>query len=259
MGGLSLSIPPNLLPPFSSTPLYCQIHLHDPVDLTLAILQPVRGDEERDLDTTVDASALLRRFGSESKIWREGMEITSASSGLDSTAYRILMLEPVQQGIITPATKIIISTEPYLRPSPLTNGYSTNYNDSISESSHGQTHLSLADFDPDAFMSSSLTLSYTDKNLDEDPAQSIHSFTSGSTTPKPNGTPRSASPPAATGEVSGDEEEQGGVRFTAVVAAGGGEDGDNDDVCWVGVGGLGRAGIFEGDWVSCRNTVASLY
>lgn len=40
------------------------------------------------------------------------------------------------------------------------------------------------------------------------------------------------------------------MRFTPVVAEGKAIDGEGDDVCWMGVGGLGRAGIFEGDWVS---------
>lgn len=48
------------------------------------------------------------------------------------------------------------------------------------------------------------------------------------------------------------------MRFIPVVAEGKAVDGGGDDVCWMGVGGLGRAGIFEGDWVSVCHSIPSL-
>lgn len=42
------------------------------------------------------------------------------------------------------------------------------------------------------------------------------------------------------------------ARFTAVAALGPGPSRIGSEVCWMGVPGLGRAGIFEGDWVLLR-------
>jgi peroxin-6 len=126
-------------------------------------------------------------------------------------------------------------------------------------SSHGRTTLSLADFDPDAFLSSSLALALQpsygeDTDVDADMALSVSS-TSGSITPRPPGTVviPPPSPPARLKEMDnldGMDENEVGTRFGAVRAMGPDSNRRNDDVCWVSVGGLGRAGIFEGDWVS---------
>jgi peroxin-6 len=45
-----------------------------------------------------------------------------------------------------------------------------------------------------------------------------------------------------------------GMRFVLVPASGRGPqtDEDDSDVCYAGVWALGRAGVFEGDWVSLR-------
>ena len=127
----------------------------------------------------------------------------------------------------------------------------------MSESS--STHLSLADFDADVFLSSSLTLSQFHASGTEDGAlldteelsNSVSSDTSGSLTPRPGSevlTP--PSPSANVTHILDDKIEPSGSRFTVVRAMGPSAIYIQcDDVCWLGVGGLGRAGIFEGDWV----------
>jgi peroxin-6 len=171
----------------------------------------------------------------------------------DGPVYRILMLEPVRQGVFSPDTRLIISTTPYVR-SAQSNGY--DLDDHHSESSHPRTHLSLDDFDPDAFLSASLSLPQPIDIPDGDslPSVSLGSLTNGSNT-SGSLTPRPGDPQSPVIPVLGPRDEEDmdgngvdtGIRFSAVRAAGPGEGGD--EVCWVGVGGLGRAGIFEGDWV----------
>jgi peroxin-6 len=78
------------------------------------------------------------------------------------------------------------------------------------------------------------------------------SSSSGSLTPRPRGD-RPESPAARVRDLDENEDEvgMGGTRFNAVRSGTRmGRAGTGDEVCWVGVGGLGRAGIFEGDWVS---------
>jgi peroxin-6 len=185
-----------------------------------------------------------------SRIIRQGEILDSPTGG---TSYRILMLEPVRQGTCNSSTTLIISTTPYIR-SIQNEGYEND--DHHSESSHPRTHLSLDDFDPDAFLSASLSLPQPidipdGGTLPTGPLSSLTngSNTSGSITPRPGGI---HSPVVPISDLSEDVDlnahsSDSGIRFSAVRATGAGEGGD--EVCWIGVGGLGRAGIFEGDWV----------
>lgn len=188
------------------------------------------------------------------RIFRQG-DLTSlhtrhTSGSASERQFKILMLEPVQQGVLTPSTRIIISTAPYTTNTQL----EVDLDGGMSEG--GSTHTSLAEFDADAFLSSSLALSLPNGSPtleNGDLAQSISSETSGSITPRAPGVTRttSSSPPAVIGDALGDEGQPGGTRFTAMKAMGPSSSADEgNDVCWVGVAGLGRAGIFEGDWVS---------
>ena len=187
------------------------------------------------------------------RIFREG-EITTLPTQPQSqqTPFKVLLLEPVQQGILTPLTRIIIPTTPQTINTQ-TNG---DVGDEISE--NGSTHVSLAEFDADAFLASSLALSLpkpsTSPELDgREMTISPSSDGSGSLTPRPTGTRMSTPPSSPAAGAQGlvvDEEDVGGTRSTAVKAMGPSAGaGHGIDVCWVGVGGLGRAGIFEGDWV----------
>ncbi|KAK4689356.1 peroxin-6, partial [Tremellales sp. Uapishka_1] len=223
--GSLLFLPSHLFPPYTSGPLNVRIHLHEPIPLTLAILQQVESDvHEPEFDV------------SSTEILREGETISPSSS----STYRILLLEPVQQGFLTSTTKVILSTTPFI-PSLA----ETDPSDEVSHASR----LSLEDFDPDAFLSSSLSMSYANLDGDDGFADDLYSSTSGSLTPRPMDR-RPFSPPVPVQDVLGDEEERGGTRFTAVRVYG---KGDKEDICWVGVGGLGRAGIFDGDWVLIKS------
>ncbi|OCF40790.1 hypothetical protein I317_05402 [Kwoniella heveanensis CBS 569] len=244
---------------------------------------------------------------------------TATSTGLKrhGRKYRLSLLEPVSQGILTPATRVILSTTPYVPPDQRErdaleegmNGdiHADEYEDEdadgvgVSESSYSRTHLSLADFDPDAFLSSALSLTLPrptisspsegeqkDENSTEseyghgsDPVDldmghpySQSSSTSGSLTPRPgpgHGGLIPSSPPAvieellSTNELDLEElEAERGARYTPLRQSGVGlvegearagarlDDTRNKEVCWMSVGGLGRAGIFEGDWVLLR-------
>jgi peroxin-6 len=274
-----LYIPLQLIPRYSNVPLRATLYHHQPVELSLVILQPISStDNPSDVDV-LEVQPLLsdlkppmngslpkghanghleRPSSDELTILREGhsTSLTRKDSHIRSPL-RILMLEPVAQGYATRSTRFILSDTPW---DP--NGdEEDSYMDSMADgaSSHGRTTLSLADFDPDAFLSSSLALALQpsygeDTDVDADMALSVSS-TSGSITPRPPGTVviPPPSPPARLKEMDnldGMDENEVGTRFGAVRAMGPDSNRRNDDVCWVSVGGLGRAGIFEGDWVS---------
>ncbi|WRT70350.1 uncharacterized protein IL334_007348 [Kwoniella shivajii] len=242
-----LYVHPSLIPSFSMTPLSILLHLHEPTGLSLAILQPVLAhlDDNLPREEELHLSSL---YGSSTPNGHTDHEtlvpIIRQGNYLPSTAkYRVLLLEPVTQGCITPSTRIILSTEPYIP-----NDEGGVYEDDEIQSSYAKTHLSLSNFDPDAFLSSDLSLSLSVPqgehfalNGEDALAKSISSNTSGSLTPRPGDRP--PSPPAALDELVAEEVERG-VKFAPIKAKGG-----EDDVCWLGVSGLGRAGIFEGDWV----------
>jgi peroxin-6 len=273
-----LYVPLQLLPRYPDIPLRATILLHHPVELSQMILQPLSHDEATipEIDDLNLKSLLSGGSGGEAdgkdrsnglvngnghhsplpfRIFREGHNvlIPTTSNG-HSLPFRILMLEPVAQGYLTSNTKVILSTIPY-DPGP--DDDDGDAEGSIyGQSSHGKTHLSMADFDPDAFLSSSLALalhssSVNGEDADGEVERSVSS-TSGSITPRPPGAGfRPSSPPARPHDMEdldGMDADTAGTRFGAVVANG--PAGRQDDVCWVSVGGLGRAGIFEGDWVS---------
>jgi peroxin-6 len=117
--------------------------------------------------------------------------------------------------------------------------------------------MAMGEFDPDAFLSSSLSLSTSDsqpgdlpdgEGIDGNELAGSFSSSSGSLTPRPGGRERSESPAKAVDELDDARMDIDGTRFV-VVCAGSAGSSRGEEVCWVGVGGLGRAGIFEGDWV----------
>ena len=190
-------------------------------------------------------------------IWREGHNITIWDTASERhQPFRIAMLEPAAQGYIDHNTQVILSSRPFVYGED--DDEDSDHVDGIIDglSSHGKTHVSLADFDPDAFLSSSLDLALRTQasngfDVDHDMTHSISS-TSGSITPRPPGIriPAPPSPPTRPDElVDEDGDETDGTRLSAVRAMGvaGGE--DTGEVCWMSVGSLGRAGVFEGDWV----------
>ena len=273
-----LYVPLQLLPRYPDVPLRATIVLHNPVELSQMILQPLSYDEDTVLEMEhLDLGSLVSReprrvpeykgksnglpngHGHHSpepfRTLREGHNILiPTTSDGRPVPFRILMLEPVAQGYLTLDTKVILSTIPY---DPDSDDDEGDAEGSIyGQSSHGKTHLSMANFDPDTFLSSSLALalhapSANGEDIDGEMEQSVSS-TSGSITPRPPGAVfRPSSPPARPldmEDLDGMDADTVGVRFGAVVANG--PAGGQDDVCWVSVGGLGRAGIFEGDWVS---------
>jgi peroxin-6 len=273
-----LYVPLQLLPRYLDVPLRATIRLHRPVAISQLILQPLFDNgftilDMDELDLGALSSGELRAAecrkntpnghmnGNDRphhrkpvRILREGHSLVmSCKSDGQSLPFRIIMLEPVAQGYLSPDTRVILSTTPYDSDS---DHEDDDAQGSIyGESSQGKTHLSMADFDPDTFLSSSLALalhsSSANGETQGDMEQSVSS-TSGSITPRPPGAAmRATSPPARPldlEDVDVSEADTGGTRFGAVVANG--NAGTYSDVCWVSVGGLGRAGIFEGDWVS---------
>ncbi|WVR00352.1 hypothetical protein IAU59_007495 [Kwoniella sp. CBS 9459] len=269
-------------------------------------LDPMYGDEPCSHDVTPGeangritiSSDLKATTGVCPPILRQGeiisLKSTTSTSQGRTQNYRLSLLEPVSQGILTRSTIVILSETPYLAPS--THQYDSVWGadgdpdaDGLSEGSYSRTHLSLADFDPDAFLSSSLSLSihratsssqeeedhslgrrmedgHQQQSADLAGSYSQSSSTSGSLTPRPGEHGIPSSPPAVLTDLLPDDldveemEAERGARFTPVRASGSGamgcKDGSDgsgsDDVCWMGVGGLGRAGIFEGDWVLLR-------
>ncbi|WVF73189.1 hypothetical protein IAT40_008008 [Kwoniella sp. CBS 6097] len=322
---------PVLMPPSSSDEDQDQDQrrrslLDTPTDLDL---RPLYGNELQSPDAASSTSDNNHQASPSSEtdttvyppILRQGEIIFLRSSAATSPKpnyskhYKLSLLEPVSQGILTPSTRVILSTTPYTLPDeqryPSIDGIDgdiVRYRDGQgSEGSYSKTHLSLADFDPDAFLSSSLSLTLprasTSSPRDEEEQEvdlgiddgqhageldigrsySQSSSTSGSLTPRPghghghgnngdSGPP--SSPPAAFEDLLPDNieidleelEAERGARFTAIKATGAGSasesgsggdrsglsGGEGEDVCWMGVGGLGRAGIFEGDWVLLR-------
>ena len=275
-----LYVPLQFLPRYSEVPLRATIRLHQPVELSQIILQPLSEDcsvskiGDLDLRTltsrepTAVSEELYEANGHNAnghingdtepdhgllRILREGHNVlVTTTFDNHPLPFRILMLEPVAQGYITWKTRVVLSTTPY---DPDSEDEDDAEGSIYGQSSHGKTHLSMVDFDPDTFLSSSLALalqypSVNGGDMDGDMEQSVSS-TSGSITPRPPGaTFRSPSPPARPldmEDMNEEDVEAVGTRFGAIVAQGSG--GLQDEVCWVSVGGLGRAGIFEGDWV----------
>lgn len=189
-------------------------------------------------------------------MWREGHNIIVwDKKSQRHQPFRISMLEPAAHGHIDGNTRVIVSSSPF---SIGDDEEEDDHVDGIIDglSSHGKTHISLTEFDPDAFLSTSLDLALRthasdDFDTERDMSQSISS-TSGSVTPRPPGTmiPVPPSPPAPLEELDDtDDDDMGGTRLTAVRAMGPSGSESIEEVCWMSVGGLGRAGVFEGDWV----------
>nr|ODN94085.1 hypothetical protein L203_00260 [Cryptococcus depauperatus CBS 7841] len=254
-----LYVYPSLLPPNSLVPLPATLYIHSPIDLSLVILQPVYDtieDEQQKPSSSTSLSSLsssLCRNQDEASIMRQGAVIFLED--LDRR-FKILMSEPVNQGLMTLQTSIILSATPfYAHEDSLFSFKGEGLQDILCGSSHGKTHLSLTDFDPDSFLSAALSLEFKGEDVldDEDVVNdyngsTISDATSGSVTPRPGGV-RPESPPAPIEQVLQNSVEERGVRFDLLPALGPGVGEENEDVCWLSVGGLGRAGIFEGDWV----------
>nr|XP_019010198.1 uncharacterized protein I206_04666 [Kwoniella pini CBS 10737]OCF48979.1 hypothetical protein I206_04666 [Kwoniella pini CBS 10737] len=264
--GSILYIHPSLLPPFSITPLSVLLHIHEPLELSLAILQPVLEHENDNLPSQDDidlTSLYSSSHHSKSLVNGDSHSLhppVIRQGGLlpHPQKLKVLLLEPVIQGLLTSSTRIIISTDPYISSQE-----EGGYEDEIGlggEGSIARSSMSLTNFDPDTFLSSNLSLSLTvPGNIDgeDEILGSISSSTSGSLTPRPGDRP--PSPPIGLDELITEEVERG-TKFTAVRASGtysGGVSEEGEDVCWMGVGGLGRAGIFEGDWVSLISSSTS--
>ena len=277
-----LFVPAAHIPRYFPTPLSARVYLHEPIELGLVVLQPVVHSDTLSDSTqlSVDDIDLSRCYRSHSepllngytngyhlsepsnpssestppRIFRRGDTVLLPRRHGSEQAFKVLVLDPVHQGIINPTTRVVLSTTPHT-VNPEANW--DEVNDAVSESSHGRTHLSLANFDPDAFLSSALDMRLPPSSpLEDGPTTDDffeHSSTSGSITPRPGTTAQVApsSPPAPVDEVLA-ESEVSGTRFSVIVAAGPSPDGDDENACWMGVGGLGRAGIFEGDWVHIR-------
>ena len=277
---LLLRLSAHLLPPFPTTSLFAKINLHDPIDLSLVILQPVipinsfsdtsaleTDDLDRFLLYSKDSPSkpeemhIVHHLSIGQRILRERDTVTlpphHSGQFRIERQFKILMLEPVQQGIISQLTRIVVSAAQ--------RGTDIHQNGEIHDtmSERLSTHLSLADFDADAFLSSSLTLSKSHASGREDGAQpldseelssSVSSDTSGSLTPRPGS--ELMTPPSPSTEIMqtlADKVEPSGTKFTVVRAMGSSaSENQRVDVCWLGIGGLGRAGIFEGDWVGLR-------
>jgi peroxin-6 len=262
-----LYVPATLLPAFSTPPLSVTVELHEPVALTSIVFQLVAEGRESDVHPSeVDLSEVLQQInGAQGDVLREGDTVHLASSH-GAVTLRALMLEPVRQGVPSSTSSLVLSPTPYTAPPD---------EDDIEyledgESSRAPSRISMHEFDPDAFLSGSLSLqarAVSDDDLANGHADGSwggpngwHGYgteTSGSTTPRAF---RPVSPVVPVEEVllDGDADEaDSGTRFTAIPSAGPAGSGEDVDVCWVGVGGLGRAGIFEGDWVVLRPTAAT--
>lgn len=192
-------------------------------------------------------------------LFRQGETMVIPRRNGSPRLLRTLICEPVDQGIISSSTRVIISSDPFVEDQEEIDGSGSD--DAVSVSSHSRSHLSLADFDPDAFLATSLTLHLqTDHvvNGSSEPngtngANSFDSSTSGSITPRPGYLTPESTP--ATVEELGEEggfDEGRYAKFRAIPAIGPGPSnvkGEEMEVVWMGLGGLGRAGIFEHDWV----------
>ncbi|BEJ11382.1 hypothetical protein CspHIS471_0108040 [Cutaneotrichosporon sp. HIS471] len=267
-----LYVPEHLLPSYVPTPAEVTVHAHEPVSLSLAVVQPTGGElassdleplypdavNEPDGDPVYgyDINGSVHWADEETQagtILREG-GIISLGSGC---GFRVLMAEPVQQGLVTRDTRVVVANKP-------SDAFGDFDDDRSVGGSFAPTHRSLVEeFDADAFLASSLARSLASLTDDEPAAQhdlddsSASSLTnSGSMTPRPGLSGlRSPSPVAAPDDVLQlDSPVDEGMRFVLVPASGRGPqtDEDDSDVCYAGVWALGRAGVFEGDWVCLR-------
>jgi peroxin-6 len=263
------------------TPAEVRVHAHDAVPLSLAVVQPVGGDIttddlaqfypdapppalgpawEEDMNGSVHFAA--DEEGHAADFLREG-SLVHLGGG---KAFRVLMAEPVLQGVLTADTRVVLAERSEDEDDDeLANG---------DAGSIAPSHRSLVDeFDPDAFLASSLARSLSHLADEADPPpppegsdgssdlSSITNSNSGSLTPRPGAGSSAAahrppSPVAAPGDVLHALDsplDDSGMPFVAIPAAGRGPrvpgTGEDDDVCYAGVWALGRAGVFEGDWV----------
>lgn len=261
------------MPAYVPTPAEVTVHAHEPVTLSLAVVQPTGGAEvdADDLaqlypDAAVsdgvpqhgyDVNGSVHFADDESRagtILREGGSISLGGG----RGFRVLMAEPVQQGLVTRETRVVVASKPADAPEDMDDSRSAG------ASSFAPTHRSLVEeFDADAFLASSLARSLASLTDDDVPAaphdldnSSSSSLTnSGSMTPRPGMGVRAPSPVAAPDDVLHlDSPVDEGMRFVLVPAAGRGPESEDDEsnVCYAGVWALGRAGVFEGDWVCLR-------
>ncbi|WOO79254.1 Peroxisomal biogenesis factor 6 [Vanrija pseudolonga] len=271
-----LYVPAQLLPPFMPTPTTVTVYWHDPVTLSLVVVQPTGNDEltAADLapfyDDATDAENEGKANGSvhfsfddepasrAGTIFREGGTVPLTQG----SAFRVLMCEPVQQGLISSSTRIIVAERP-----------KGQHADEDTSESIAPTHKSMVDeFDPDTFLASSLAISLAqladegdlpppqeervDSSSDRGSELTASLTTSGSITPRPGR--RTPSPVAAPADVLhplDSPTDDGGMKFIAVRSTGRGvpvEGSNDDDVCYAGVWALGCAGVFEGDWVTIK-------
>lgn len=256
------------------------MHAHEPVPLSLVVVQPVGAAEivaddlasfypeapqlpngqlwNEDANGTVHFADEGDRAGA---FLREGTHVSLGHG----RAFRVLMCEPVLQGLVTPDTRVIVAER---------SAHDEDDNVNGDGGSIAPSHRSLVEeFDPDAFLASSLarSLSHLADDTDLPPGPDHSSDTcssemspltnSGSLTPRPGhaGVPRPPSPVAAPDDILqplDSPSEESGMRFVVVPASGKGPDlpgvDYDDDVCYAGVWALGRAGVFEGDWVTIK-------
>lgn len=235
------------------------VHAHTPVNLSLVVLQPC-GEYEidtSDLEQFYPKSDLPNgtaddddyddysggyygaptsvRFAGTSKAGTivRSRDVLSLGGG---RSVRVLMTEPVSQGLVDADTRVVLATRPEIPEEPEESG------------SVAPSHRSLVEeFDPDAFLSSSLALSLERDDGENEGLEAEVSTNSGSLTPRPGDRP--LSPVAAPDDVLQLDAEEGGMAFVAVPSAGPSGVPGEEDVCYAGVWALGRAGVFEGDWV----------
>lgn len=258
-----------------------KVYAHNPVSLSLVIVQPTGNSEiaVEDLEQFYPDAAKPPAESEGANYWedvngsvhfadddashagdfiREG-GVVSLGQG---RAFRVLMCEPVLQGLVTRDTRVVVADRP-------------EYDEGDDDEGSGSiapTHRSMVDeFDPDAFLASSLARSlsqFADESdnpprpeLGSDASSDLSSLTnSGSLTPRPGtvGLPRPPSPVAAPDDLLPPDSpiDGSGMPFVAIPAAGRGPSvpgsEEDDDVCYAGVWALGRAGVFEGDWVTVK-------
>ncbi|KAL7418332.1 peroxisomal assembly protein [Cryptotrichosporon argae] len=246
-GGETIYISPHLTP--TSGPI--TLSPHTPVTLSLLVLRPTRA-------TPVS----LPRLDTHT-VFRLNVPTT-----IDRQTFIPILTEPVAQGVVGMSTQVVLAP-PAAAP---TDGA---WPDLDADSVAG-THVSLADFDPDAFLGVDMRIAQDapagpvgDDNANGDgdgysdgdgygseattharadgqhapapdaDAQSTASLsTSGSLTPRPDGHGRGRTHP-----LSPEPAEPDALAFVPHVAHG------TDDGVALSVVGLARAGVFDGDWV----------
>ena len=243
--------------------------MYDPLPLSLIVLQPTMPSETLsesiilsvdDLDLGPSYGEALEAF-QPPRIFRKDETTYLPRRSGSPQQVKVLMLEPVNQGILSRDTRVIVSSEPVVTEQE----EEWEEDGVVSQSSHSRA--SLGDFDPDTFLSSSLelrhptTLLHTGEPFEEneygDLARSIDSSTSGTITPRP-GMLTPPSPPTSPNGTSKNGDNNEAIfghyaKFTAVCAHGPSSSktqSEENDVCWIGLNGLARAGIFENDWVN---------